>query len=84
MSAYNWRKGGIRAPNMFRADPQRLTSADGTRWATGRTAKGETATRGVKVPVEIWTLKERDEAGRVVVRDTHCSRARAEAWIAAR
>lgn len=68
---------------MFNANPQRLENADGSRWATGRTVKGETSDPHRKQAVEIWTLKCRNAAGKAIVTDTYCSRLEAEEWIAA-
>jgi hypothetical protein len=79
--SYNWRIGQLRSRNMIEAHPQRLTSADGTRWALGRNVKGETAVAGTFVGVEVWTLKQRVN-GKAVTVDTYRDRAAAERWVA--
>ena len=69
-----------RGPNVVNANPQRLTSADGTRSALGRNVKCAGPDRTFTV-VEAWTLKERRE-GRWVTVHTHRDRKAAEAWVA--
>lgn len=76
---YNWRHGGWRSPNLIEAHPQRLTSADGTRWALGRNVKRSLADHRYD-SVEVWTLKHRVD-GKAVTVDTHRDRAQAEAWV---
>ena len=68
-----------RAKNAVIADPQRLESPDGRKWATGRTVKGESGP-GRWDPVEVWTLKCRDQNGKAVTMKTHCTREAAVAW----
>jgi hypothetical protein len=70
-----------RGPNSLNANPQRIESEDGTRWATGRTVKGETAVPHVYVPVDVWTCKARNEQGKVVVVKTHVGRDEALAFV---
>jgi hypothetical protein len=69
-----------RAPSAVNAHPERLESADGSRWATGRTVKKPIGNRCWE-PVRVWTLKTRDAAGKAVVRDTYVTREAAEAWV---
>lgn len=79
---YNWRLGGLRSKNVCVANPQRLDATDGSsRYALGRTVKGEGRTPGTWEPVDVWTLRER-VGGKVVTVDTHRSRQTAEAWVA--
>jgi hypothetical protein len=76
---WNWRAGTNRGPNLIEAHPQRLESADGTRWALGRNVK-------VALPdhryegVEVWTLKHRVD-GKAVTVETHRDRDEAETWV---
>ena len=78
----NYKVPNSRGPNMIVANPQRMASADGTRWATGRSVKGESSIPGCYIPVEVWTLKNRDASGKVVVVDSGVDRATAKAWVA--
>lgn len=70
-----------RGANMVSADPQQIGTPKDERWATGRNVKKALADHCWEA-VEVWTLKRRDANGKVVVVDTHCSRERAEAWVA--
>lgn len=82
MPAYNYRLGTLRGANAVEANPQRLQSADGKRWACGRNVKAESMRgRGYYDVVEVWTLKTRDAAGKVVVVDTHRSEEQAREWL---
>ena len=79
---YNWRGGkGTRGVNQIVADPQRLESADGKRWATGRNVKRALPDHCFD-GVEVWTLKYRDEdTKKVVVFDSLRDRTTAQAWV---
>jgi len=80
VSAYNWRIGhGAGRRNLIAANPQRLESADGLRWACGRNVKRSLGNRRYD-GVEVWTLKHR-VAGKVVTVAQHRDRSEAEAWI---
>ena len=70
-----------RGPNMMVANPQRMESEGGVRWATGRTVKGEGKQPGTYVPVEVWALKQRGPDGRVIVFRTGQSYEAAKRWI---
>lgn len=69
-----------RGANMIAANPQRLESADGARWATGRNVKGESRD-GTVNPVESWTLKARDAAGKMIIVARQATRAAAELHV---
>jgi hypothetical protein len=79
----NYKVVGLRGANMIAANPQRLESADGTRWACGRNVKGEGKAPRTYVGVEVWSLRCRDEAGKVVVCAEHMDRKAAEEWVSA-
>jgi hypothetical protein len=70
-----------RGANMVAANPQRLTSDDGSRWATGRHVKGETSEPGIYRAVEVWTLKHRVN-GKAVTVKSGVDRESAEKWVA--
>ena len=78
----NYRVPTRRGPNNIVASPERLESADGLRWATGRWVKGEGAEPRTYVPVQVWALKMRDESGKAVAVETGRGREQAEAWVA--
>jgi len=77
--SFNWRKGQLRSQNAIEAHPQRLVSANGSRWATGRNVKRSLGD-GRYDAVEVWTLKVRVD-GKAVTVESHVSREAAEAWI---
>lgn len=77
-----YRTPTARGANMMQANPQRLTSADGSRWATGRTVRGEAPGGGYR-PVQVWALKHRVNGKAVTVR-AGVARDEAEAWTASR
>ena len=79
----NYRTPTSRGRNALVANPQRMESLDGKRWATGRTVKGEGNAPRTYVPVEVWALKTRDEAGKVVIVETNRSRDEAAEWVGA-
>jgi hypothetical protein len=80
--SYNWRVGQSRGANLIAANPQRLESADGTRWACGRNVKVSTGYRTYD-GVEVWSLRTRNEAGKVIVCAEHMDRKAAEEWVSA-
>ena len=69
-----------RGPNLIVADPQRLVSADKTRWACGRNYKVQTGYRTYGA-VEAWNLKTRDDDGKVITVATQVDRKCAEQWV---
>lgn len=75
----NIRIPSTRGPNMVEADPQRMESADGSRWACGRNVKVSTGYRTFGI-VQVWTTKRR-ENGKVVVVDSGIGRDEAKAWV---
>ena len=79
MTAFNWRIGQARGPNLVAANPQRLESADGQRWATGRNVKRHLADRRFDA-VEVWTLKQRVD-GKAATIERNADRKRAEEWV---
>lgn len=81
---YNPNLGRLRGANMIAAHPQRLESTDGTRWALGRNVKGEGRTPGTYVGVEVWTLRTRDDDGKVVTVASLMSKKSAEEWVGPR
>lgn len=76
----NYRTSSPRSANAINANPQRLESEDGTRWATGRNVK-RALPGGRYDGVEVWALKDRDENGKARTVATHRSREAAEAWV---
>jgi hypothetical protein len=79
--SYNWRIGhGRGRKNLIEAHPQRLESADGTRWALGRNVKLSLPDHRYDA-VEVWTLRHRVD-GKVVTVGIHRGKADAEAWVA--
>ena len=72
-----------RGANAVDAQPQRIESANGKRWATGRNVKAETSNPSVFTIVQAWTLKERDASGKAVVVAKVYSRQRAIEWVTA-
>lgn len=72
---------GNRGANAVDAQPQRLTSADGKRWATGRNMKRSEG-GGRYTIVQAWNLKTRDADGKVITVHAHRDIAEARAWIA--
>jgi len=68
-----------RGANMIAANPQRIESANGIRWACGRNVKRSLANKRYD-SVEVWTLKERVN-GKAIVRAGYCTREQAERWI---
>jgi hypothetical protein len=79
--SYNALLGRSRGANMIAAYPERMTSADGTRWALGRNVKAETSVPGIYTGVQVWTLKERRD-GKAVTVETGRSIETARRWIA--
>ena len=80
MSTLPYKVSHSRGANLIAANPQRLESKDGTRWACGRNVKVSTGYRTYD-GVEVWTLKTRDEAGKVIVIATHVDREMAQEWV---
>jgi hypothetical protein len=78
--ASNIKTRTMRSANAVDAQPDRIESADGQRWATGRNVKGETGTPGVFQTVRIYTLKCRGANGRAVTMKTHASETDARAF----
>lgn len=76
----NYRVKTIRGPNMVDPQCERLQSADGSKWATGRNVKCETSEPGRFGVVKVWTLKARNSQGKVVSHFTGMSRAAAMRW----
>jgi hypothetical protein len=77
----NYKVSSLRGANMIAANPQRLVSKDGTRWACGRNVKGEGKAPRTYVPVEVWSLRCRDQYGKAVEVARHMSRTQAEEWV---
>lgn len=80
MTKCNYRTPTMRGPNAINANPQRLESPDGTRWATGRSVKRSIGDHRFDA-VEVWALKQHGPDGRAVTVSTHRSREDAESWI---
>ena len=55
-------------------------SKDGKRWALGRYVKRSLPNRCWE-PVEVWSLRCRDENGKAIEVAHHCSRKDAERWV---
>lgn len=70
----------LRGANALLANVKRLESADGKRWATGRTVKAETSVPGIFEPVEVWALKERRD-GKAISVGFHRSEEDARRWV---
>lgn len=79
MTRSNIRTPHRRGANMVVANPQRLQSENGQRWACGRNVKRSIGGGRYDI-VEVWALKERVN-GKAVTRHTHCDRKAAEEWI---
>lgn len=79
MSNYNWRKGQARGANLIAANPERLESKDGTRWACGRNVKVSLG-NGRYDGVEVWSLRCRDDQGKAIVIAHDMDRAAAQEW----
>lgn len=75
----NYKVSSPRGPNNISANPERIESEDGTRWATGRNVKVSTGYRTYGA-VRVWALKTRDAAGKAVTVETHRDRDAAMAW----
>jgi hypothetical protein len=75
---YNWRSGGTRVAT-YDVDARRMTSTDGSRWATGRNMKRRLADKRFDV-VQVWTLKARLD-GRAVTIVHRCDKLAADAWV---
>jgi hypothetical protein len=78
LSSLPYKVSHMRGSNLIAANPERLQSKGGERWATGRNVKRSLPGRRYDA-VEVWTLKYR-EGGKVVVFATHRSREDAVAW----
>lgn len=77
----NYRVRTLRGPNSVLAHADRMTSADGKRWACGRYVKCPSPRgRGYYETVYVWNLKTRDENGKVVTVEMHRDEAEARAW----
>jgi hypothetical protein len=69
-----------RGPNLIAANPERLESADGSRWALARNYKRRLPDRRYE-GVRVWTLKRRGANGRALELHKTLDRAEAVAWI---
>lgn len=76
----NYRIPRSRGANVIDANPQRLESKDGTRWACGRNVKVSVGPRRYEA-VEVWTLRMRDKNGKAVTIARHVSRMHATDWV---
>lgn len=77
--SYNPLIGRGRGANLIMAYPQRLESADGTRWACGRNVKRSLPDHRYD-SVEVWALKHRVN-GKVVTVDSGVSPEEAQRWV---
>lgn len=83
MTPTNYRTPTRRGGNLVKAQSRRLgepSNVVGARWATGRNVKLTLPNRRWGV-VEVWTLKQRGEDGKVVTVAHHVGREVAEAFI---
>jgi len=82
MNALPYKVSHPRGPNCVAANPERIESADGKRWACGRNVKAESMRgRGYYDVVQVWTTKRRDENNKAVVVDTGLGRDEANRWV---
>jgi hypothetical protein len=82
MSRLPYKVTTTRAQNCVEANPQRLVSTDGKRWACGRNVKAESVRgRGYYDAVEVWTLKTRDANGKVIAVAAHRTEEQARQWL---
>jgi hypothetical protein len=79
-SSLRYRVSTGRSKNLVNANPQKMGSPTDKRWATGRNVKLSLPDHRYDV-VQVWTCKERDENGKVVVRWQSVSREKAEAFV---